>query len=551
MRSALRLIAAVVATMGVLTGTASAQFSDPQDQFFRMDKLFDSPKPATHSDFAFWGDSAVVGYYTATTGGVRIFDISNPASPSLIRDFPCNGNQNDPILWDRNNNGAADLMLLAVDRTMDGPDCDDPVSMRPNPDFPNPNDPDEPQFIRFDANPNGWEGVRVFELSDGSGDYRTGAPFAVIDQVDAEYTDCGAHTITAWTGNADEGELLVYVASYPLRPGPTCGQTGSLTAQQPFQNATNPFEIAEGDDAEVEDPLHRQIQVLRVPLENPANTEEVAEPSIGYPGDPDGRMDWTERGLTGLEPAAVACHDIAVNMATNIAGGACAEQGQIWAVDPNTGIPETANPTGVADDEFSSGGTGDFPDAVDFFHSVMFDSEMETVNWVDESFGGGCPPMTDWQARPWHPNPTTHQTGFMYFSDMGGNYLSRFHVGDLRPDSTEGEYCSSHMGMIVTGIKRDLLVNAWYTGGVDVIDFTRPSRPREVAYYDMERLTGSWSAYPFTGPLFKKGPGIPVYVSDGVEDNANARGMEVYRAKVQRPGQAKRLHHLNPQTMED
>jgi hypothetical protein len=550
MRSALRLVAATLLSLGLLTGTAFAQFSDPQDQSYKMTKLFDDPWAATHSDFAFWGDNAFLGWYTATTGGVHIYDISNPASPEEIRNFPCNGNQNDPIVWDRNGNGVADLLLLAVDRTMDGPECDDPVSMQPNPAFPGPG---QPEFIRFDANPTGWEGVRVFEMSDGSGDYRPGAPFAVIDQVDAEYTDCGAHTITAWTGNVDEGELIVYVSSYPLRPGPTCGQTGSNTAQQPFQNVTNPFEVAEGDN-EVEDPLLRQIQVLRVPLDNPEDTEEFAEPEIsyqhaGFPRDPDGVMDWTERGLTGLEPAAVACHDIVAHVPDNIAGGACAEQGQVWEIDADTGVPDTMNPMAVGDDELSSGGTGQFPGAVDFFHSVMFDNGMETINWVDESFGSGCPPMTDWQARPWHP-AGTHQTGYMYFSDMEGNFQSRFHVGDLRPDSTAGEYCSSHMGMTVTGIKRDLLVNAWYTGGVNVIDFTNPARPKEIAYYDMERLTGSWSAYPYTGPLFKNGSGLPVYVSDGVEDNANARGMEVYRAMVQRPGKSKLLDHLNPQTME-
>jgi hypothetical protein len=139
----------------------------------------------------------------------------------------------------------------------------------------------------------------------------------------------------------------------------------------------------------------------------------------------------------------------------------------------------------------------------------------------------------------------------MFFSDMEGNYQSRFHVGDVRPDPSPGEYCSAHMGMTVTGIKRDLLVNAWYTGGVDVIDFTKPERLKEIAYYDMERQTGSWSAYPYTGPLFKNGPGIPIYVSDGVEDNANARGMEVYRAITPKPGRPRLLDHLNPQTMEE
>ncbi|HEX2417739.1 MAG TPA: hypothetical protein VHJ83_06400, partial [Micromonosporaceae bacterium] len=419
--------------MGLLTGTASAQFSDSQDRVSKVDKLFDDPWAATHSDFAFWGDHAFSGWYTTAGGGLHIYDISNPASPRQIRNFFCNGQQNDPIVWDRNGNGVADLLLLAVDRTMEGTACDAPFATRPNPDPAG-------APIRFDAKPDGWEGVRILEMSDGSGDYRPGPPFAVIDQVDAQYTDCGAHTITANDKFADDPvnpRLIVYVPSYPLRPGPTCGVTGSQTAQLPHQNVTNPFEDA--SDREVENPLHKVIQVLNVPLDNPANTTEIAEPEISYPDDPDGIMDWTERGLTGLEPAAVACHDIVVHPAQNIAGGACAEQGQVWEVDED-GIPMTdpADLMALGDDEFSSGGTGQFPGAIDFFHSVMFDNGMETVNWVDESFGRGCPPTTDWQARPWHP-AQTHKTGHMYFSDMEGNFQSRFHVGDRRPDISAGE----------------------------------------------------------------------------------------------------------------
>jgi hypothetical protein len=545
MKHAFRLVALTVLALGLFTGTASAKISiidqDPGDRVFNIDKLFDDPWAATHSDFAFWGDYAVIGWYAGggTTGGITVYDVSNPAAPERIRRFQCNGNQNDPILWDRNGNGAPDLLLLAVDRTMDGTGCLDSVSNQPS--------------GRFDANPNGWEGVRVFELSDGSGDYRPGAPFDVIDQVDSQYTDCGAHTITANTKFANDPvnpRLVVYVSSYPLRPGPTCGTLlqGLPAGQEPYKNVNNPFE--DPSDREVEDPLHRVIQVLNVPLNNPAGTTEIAEPTVVYPDDPDGIMDWTERGLTGLEPAAVACHDIVIHVPTQIAGGACAEQGQIWAVDPNTGIPDTEHPMAVGDDKFSSGGAGQFPGAVDFFHSVMFDNGMETVNWVDESFGSGCPTMTKWQKRPWH-NGRTNMTGFMYFSDMEGDYKSRFHVGKLRPDDRDGEYCSAHMGMTVTGIEQDLLVNAWYTGGVDVIDFTDPENLKEIAYYDMARQTGSWSAYPYTGPMFSSGGGVPVYVSDGVELNAEARGMEVYRAKIPGPGAGALLDHLNPQTMED
>ena len=294
------------------------------------------------------------------------------------------------------------------------------------------------------------------------------------------------------------------------------------------------------------------IQVLSVPLNNPAATTEIASPRITYPGDPDGRMEWGEKGLPSppFEPAAVACHDIVVHMEHNLAGAACAEQGQVWEIDPNTGIPDTLNPVSVGDDEVSSGGTGQFPGAIDFFHSVMFDNEGEVVNWVDESFGTGCPTMTTYQPRPWNPAGGTHKTGRMFFSDLEGNFLSEFHVGDLRPDTSPGEYCSAHMGMQVMNIQRDLLVNAWYSGGVDVIDCTKADRLKEVAHYDPDRISGTWSAYPYLGPRYSTGPGIPVYASDGVLNNGLAQGMVVYRTLIQKPGQAQLVDHLNPQTMD-
>ena len=524
MRIPLGFVVAAVAALALLPGTAVA--THVPDQSFKMAEIFTSPNQATNSDLAFWGNHAFVGYYTGDTGfpagtgargGVRIFDISNPASPRLVRDFACDANQNDPILWDRNGNGVADLLLLAVDRTMANPNCGAPRSAH--------NDR------------NGWEGVRVFTMSDNPAN-----PFQTITPVKMQYTDCGAHTITAWTGFAHDminPRLIVYVSSYPLRPGPTCGQAN-------FNNVTNPYD----PDPVVNDPLHRQIQVLSVPLNNPAATTEIAAPRIVYPGDPDGRIDWCERNLCGLEPAAVACHDIVVHMEHNLAGAACAEQGQVWEIDPATGIPDTQNPTMVGDDQVTSGGRGQFPGAVDFFHSVMFNNAGTVVNWVDESFGSGCPTMTPYQPRPWNPAGGTHKTGKMFFSDMEGNFLSEFHVGDLRPDPGPTEYCSAHMGMAVMGIKRDLLVNAWYTGGVDVIDFSKPTRLKEIAYYDPQRDSGTWSAYPYTGPMFKKGPGIPVYATDGVENNAIAQGMVVYRTLIQKVGRNGRVDHLNPQTMD-
>jgi hypothetical protein len=83
-----------------------------------------------------------------------------------------------------------------------------------------------------------------------------------------------------------------------------------------------------------------------------------------------------------------------------------------------------------------------------------------------------------------------------------------------------------------------------------VIDFTKASSLKEVAHYDPVRNSGTWSAYPYTGPMFKTGPGIPVYASDGVTNNALAKGMVVYRTIVERPGKPRLVDHLNPQTMD-
>jgi hypothetical protein len=534
MRIAFRLVIAVVLALALLPGAASA--THLPDQSSNMDELFESPNQATNSDLAFWGDHAFVGYYTGDTGfpagtgsrgGVRIFDISNPASPQLVRDFKCDANQNDPIVWDTDDNGVADLMMLAVDRTMTRPECGAPRSAS-------------------HGDPTGWEGVRVFTMSDNPR-----RPFRSIEQVKAVYTDCGAHTITAWPEFADDRRnprLLLYVSSYPLRAGPTCGDTE-------FQNTANPYDEDPGSPA---NPLHGVIQVVEVPLDNPEESQELSvQPRISYRTDPDGRIEWCERGFDfgfctpgAFEPAAVACHDIVVHVEHRVAGGACAEDGQVWEIDEN-GIPDTENPMSTGDDKVTSGGRGQFPGAVDFFHSVMFDNDAETVNWVDESFGAGCPTMTNYQPRPWNPAGGRHKTGRMFFSDMEGNFLSEFHVGDLRPDPGATEYCSAHMGMAVMGIERDLLVNAWYTGGADVIDFTDPTNLREIAYYDPQQDSGTWSAYPYTGPTFRRGGGTPVYASDGVENNALADGMVVYRARnVPVPRGRDRVDHLNPQTMD-
>src|SRR5918995_1296466 len=192
MRRLIRLVLPGLLAFGLLAAAAGAPHN--ADQHFKMDEIFTSPNQSTNSDFAFWGNYAFSGYYTgdagfppgtAPRGGVRIFDISNPAAPRLIKDVQCDGLQADPIVWDRNGNGVPDLLLLAVDRTMESPECGAARAT-------------DAAGARFDAEPTGWEGVRVFTMSDDPAN-----PFATIQQVAAVYTDCGAPTITLWPEFAD------------------------------------------------------------------------------------------------------------------------------------------------------------------------------------------------------------------------------------------------------------------------------------------------------------------------------------------------------------
>src|SRR6266508_2385964 len=110
-------------------------------------EFFDANTEAITSDIAFWGDTSFVGNYN----GLRTYDISNPAHPVRLADFRCVGPQNDPSVWDTDGNGEADLLVLSVDRTMTGPTCSATPTVHPD-------------GTRFDADPTGWEGVRLFDV---------------------------------------------------------------------------------------------------------------------------------------------------------------------------------------------------------------------------------------------------------------------------------------------------------------------------------------------------------------------------------------------------
>jgi LVIVD repeat len=411
----------------------------------------------TSSDIAFWDDLAYVGDY----GGFRIFDISRP-EPRLVSDVRCYGPQADPSVFDTNRDGDADTLVLSVDSVLTGPQCGaGPASKNA-------------QTGLYPAG--AWEGIRVFDVSDPR------SP----EQIATVYQDCGSHTNTLLP-NPRGGSMYVLNSSYPLGDGPTCGPLGE----------------AQGRKVN-----HGVVQVVEVPFHNPAAASEKTELPIVYPGDEDGvYRPVRDHGIVAPLDNFLGCHDLSSFPAKGIVGAACGEQAQVWEIDRRTGLPDTEDPLWAYDQK-----------NVDFWHSATFSWDGKVANFIDESFGDGCPTVTE-KLGQGGTEKKVFETGNMYFFETrSGRLLSEFRnprpTNDDLGAGTRLTYCSSHLGIPVPAKDRYLLVNAYYRGGSSVIDFSDPTDPREVAFGDLKG-TNTWSAYTYPRKSGRRSS-IPVYSNDGL-----------------------------------
>jgi hypothetical protein len=110
-------------------------------------------------------------------------------------------------------------------------------------------------------------------------------------------------------------------------------------------------------------------------------------------------------------------------------------------------------------------------------HTAAFSNDGSKIIMTEE-WGGGTSPMCQVQ----------------HMKELGGNT-----VISLSPDAktqrqrayfklpaaqSPEENCVAHNGGIIPVPGRDLYVQGWYQGGVNVMDFTNPDRPTEIAYFD-------------------------------------------------------------------
>jgi hypothetical protein len=257
----------------------------------------------------------------------------------------------------------------------------------------------------------------------------------------------------------------------------------------------------------------------------------------------------SDHGIVAPLDNFLGCHDLSSFPGKRMVGAACGEQAQVWRIDRRTGLPDTADPMWAYDQP-----------NVDFWHSATFSWDGKIANFIDESFGDGCPTVTT-KTGGLPGGPKVFETGNMFFfHTRSGKLLSEYRMkrptnDDVSP--TTGKYCSSHLGIPVPATDRYLLVNAFYRGGSSVIDFSDPTRPKEIAFADLAG-TNTWSAYTYPRRSGRQKL-LPVYSNDGLSRNYGtaaeprypeaAYGFQAFIADVGRTNLVG-LNRLNPQLQE-
>src|SRR5436189_2982068 len=186
----------------------------------------------------------------------------------------------------------------------------------------------------------------------------------------------------------------------------------------------------------------------------------------------------------GPPPGPTQCHDITVYPAVGLAGGACEGYGMLLDIrDP----AQPGRLDAASDSNFS------------YWHSATLNNDGTKLLVSDEWGGGGGPKCRATDPREWGADAIfTIADGKLHFQ----SYYK------LPAPQTPQENCVAHNGSLIPIPGRDVMVQAWYQGGISVFDWTDPRRPREIAYFDRGPMdstrmvgAGSWSAYWYNGVI--------------------------------------------------
>ena len=438
----------------------------------------------TNSDLAFTGKYTVQGNYN----GFQVFDVSNPAKPTLVMTYVCPASQSDVSVY-------KNLLFVSGESQTGRLDCG--IQGVPEP-----------------VSKDRLRGIRIFDISN----------IASPKYIANVQTCRGSHTHTVVTDPKDKENVYIYVS----------GSSRVRSAE----------ELPGCTDGPIEDPnsARFRLEVIRVPIAAPQNAAIVSSPRIFYGLAPPPRRVEPPRGGNTADPAAAGgtgagagtgasagaaagagagagagaaaggggrggdpnarpsgpnqCHDITVYPEIGLAGGACGGYGLLLD------ISDVANPKRIdqaADINMS------------FWHSATFSNDGSKVLFTDEWGGGSQPRCRDTDKLEWGAN------ALFTIENRKMNFKSYY---KMPAPQTSLENCVAHNGSLIPIPGREVMVQGWYQGGISVFDWTDVSKPKEIAFFDRGPVDatrmisgGSWSVYWYNGLI----------VSSEI-----ARGLDIY-----------------------
>ncbi len=350
------------------------------------------------------------------------------------------------------------------------------------------------------VNEDRFRGLRIFDISD----------LAAPRQVGAVQTCRGSHTHSIVS--ADDKRLIVYNSGTAgIRDGE---ELAGCVGSTPGDTRTALF----------------SIDVIEIPLADPSKSRIVKSPRV-FADEKTGEIAGLWKGGdhgdgTQNTSRTDQCHDITVFPALKIAAGACSGNGIIFD------IADPLNPKRldvVTDEGFA------------YWHSATFNNDGTKVIFTDEWGGGGRPRCKASDPKTWGANAI--------YDIKDGKLVFSAHYKMPAPQ-TDKENCVAHNGSIIPVPGRDLFAQAWYQGGLSVMDFTDSAAPKEIAYFDRGPidkkqmvLGGYWSVYWYRGHIYG------TEISRGIDVFALKAGDEMTEAEIAAANAAKyEDDRFNPQT---
>jgi hypothetical protein len=422
----------------------------------------------TNSDLAFAGKYMFSGNYM----GINFYDISDPAKIKLVTSVVCPGGQGDVSVYGH-------LLFMSVEAANGRLDCGTqglPVAEGQTPPGSDPlantvpaapgtaaAPPGRAQRPPDPASPDRIKGVRIFDISDITN------PKQIVDV----QTCRGSHTHTLLVDPKDKDNVYVYVSgSAPVR---LAEELGGCSGADPSNDPNTALFT---------------IVVIKVPLAHPELAKVVNSPRIfsdPQSGDPNGLWKGGTHGEgTQTTSATRGCHDITMFSSIGLAAGACSGNGILLDIsDPVH--PKRID--AVTDPNYA------------FWHSANFANDGKTVLFTDEWGGGG-------QARCRDSDPMNWGADAIFKLKDGKLTLASYYK--MPAPQSEFENCVAHNGSLIPVPGRNILVQSWYQGGISVMDFTDPTHPFEIAFFDRGPIGvggrraggGQWSSYWYNGYIF-------------------------------------------------